>query len=156
MSAYNKLNGAYCSENTPLLMDKLKNEWGFQGLVMSDWGAVHSTIPTYTNGLDVEMPTGKCNGSYTKEIKNGNLSVEILNDKIKRILTVMFKLGLFDKQDEIETKRDDEVTLDAARESIVLLKNDNILPLKPGNTNISNYRSFISKYPYWGRRKFNG
>jgi beta-glucosidase len=133
MSAYNKLNGAYCSENTPLLMDKLKNEWEFQGLVMSDWGAVHSTIPTYTNGLDVEMPTGRYLNSsdLLNEIKNGNLKVEILNDKIKRILTVMFKMGLFDKQDEKSVSRDNGVVLDAARESIVLLKNDNILPIKP-------------------------
>ncbi len=58
MSAYNKLNGSYCSENHPLLVDKLKNEWGFKGLVMSDWGAVHSAIATFNNGLDIEMPTG--------------------------------------------------------------------------------------------------
>ena len=134
MSAYNKVNGAYCSENTPLLMDKLKNEWGFQGLVMSDWGAVHSTIPTFNNGLDIEMPNGKYlnRADLLKEIKNGNIKEEILNDKVKRILTVMFKMGLFDKQEVKSVLRDNEVVLDAARESIVLLKNENILPLKPG------------------------
>jgi beta-glucosidase len=131
MSAYNKLNGEFCSANKPLLIDKLKDEWGFKGLVMSDWGAVHSTLPTYNNGLDIEMPTGKYLNESTliANIKNGTLSVDKLNDKIKRILTIMFKIGLFDKSDVNSTKRDTEVALDAARESIVLLKNDNILPL---------------------------
>jgi beta-glucosidase len=98
---------------------------------MSDWGAVHSTVPTFNNGLDIEMPTGKYLNDSTliNKIKNGNLSLDTLNDKIKRILTVMFKLGLFDKQNEKSVVRDSAVALDAARESIVLLKNDHILPL---------------------------
>ncbi|HTO94922.1 MAG TPA: glycoside hydrolase family 3 N-terminal domain-containing protein, partial [Bacteroidota bacterium] len=58
MSAYNKLNGHWCSENPWLLTDVLKNEWGFRGFVVSDWGAVHSTVPTANAGLDIEMPHG--------------------------------------------------------------------------------------------------
>ncbi|MGC8654841.1 MAG: glycoside hydrolase family 3 N-terminal domain-containing protein, partial [Candidatus Kryptoniota bacterium] len=59
MAAYNKVNGTYCSENSYLLRTELEKKWGFKGLVMSDWGAVHSSIPTVNSGLDLEMPTGK-------------------------------------------------------------------------------------------------
>ena len=99
MSAYNKLNGAYCSENNYLLIDKLKSDWKFNGLVMSDWGAVHSTIPTYNGGLDLEMPTGKYLNTKTllNKIKNGELSESKLDDKVRRILRVMFTIGLFDR-----------------------------------------------------------
>ena len=56
MAAYNKINGYYACANRYLLTDVLKNEWGFEGLVMSDWGAVHSTVPTVNAGLDLEVP----------------------------------------------------------------------------------------------------
>ena len=136
MSAYNKLNGAYCSENNYLLIDKLKSDWKFNGLVMSDWGAVHSTIPTYNGGLDLEMPTGKYLNTKTllNKIKNGELSESKLDDKVRRILRVMFTIGLFDdyKYDSLKLNNDEhkQISLDLAREGIVLLKNNNsILPL---------------------------
>lgn len=140
MSAYNKLNGHYCSENDYLLIDKLKNEWNFKGLVMSDWGAVHSTIPTFNGGLDLEMPTGKYLNKETllDKIKNGELSELKLDDKVRRILRVMFMIGLFDSgynhdkdvELNINTEEHKKIALDAAKEGIVLLKNNNsILPL---------------------------
>ncbi len=58
MAAYNKVNGTYSSENTHLLKDILKDEWRFEGFVVSDWGATHSTVAAANNGLDMEMPTG--------------------------------------------------------------------------------------------------
>jgi beta-glucosidase len=137
MSAYNKVTGAYCSENHYLLNEKLINEWGFKGLIMSDWGAVHSTIPTIQNGLDLEMPTGEYlnEKKLTGSIKSGEVSIKTIDDKIKRILTVMFKLGLFDHPDLpdknlIDTKEHKETAYRTAVEGIVLLKNNNnILPL---------------------------
>ena len=136
MSAYNKLNGAYCSENNYLLIDKLKSDWKFNGLVMSDWGAVHSTIPTYNGGLDLEMPTGKYlnTKSLLDKIKNGELSESKLDDKVRRILHVMFTIGLFDnyKYDSLKLNNEEhkQIALDVAKEGIVLLKNNNsILPL---------------------------
>lgn len=136
MSAYNKLNGPYCSENDFLLLDMLKNKWKFNGLVMSDWGAVHSSIPTFKSGLDLEMPTGKHLNidPLLFKVKNGELSEEILNDKVRRILRVMFTIGLFDdyKYDSAKVNTDEhkKVALEVAKEGIVLLKNENsILPL---------------------------
>jgi len=83
MAAYNKLNGFYCSENEYLLKKKLKGEWNFQGLVMSDWGAVHSAEPTFNNGLDLEMPFGRYlnRENLLKKIRTGELSENELNDK---------------------------------------------------------------------------
>ncbi|HTX18097.1 MAG TPA: glycoside hydrolase family 3 C-terminal domain-containing protein [Bacteroidota bacterium] len=137
MSAYNKLNGAFCSENPFLLQEVLKKEWGFQGLVMSDWGAVHSTLATANSGLDLEMPTGEF---LNKEkllplIKEGAVSESTIDDKVRRILRVMFKLGLFDPTDgpkpQPNAPAQRAVALDVARAGIVLLKNDSgLLPLK--------------------------
>ena len=136
MSAYNKLNGAYCSENDYLLIEMLKNKWGFKGLVMSDWGAVHSTIPTFNGGLDLEMPTGKFlnNKTLFDKIKNGELSELNLDEKVRRILRVMFTIGLFDDyqydKSKLNTEEHKKVALDVAKDGIVLLKNENsILPL---------------------------
>ena len=136
MSAYNKLNGFYCSENKNLLIDKLKGEWKFNGLVMSDWGAVHSSIPTFNNGLDLEMPDGKYlnRKSLLEGLQNGELDKEILNDKIRRILRVMFTIGLFDNYNydstKLNTDEHKKLALEVAREGMVLLKNqNNILPL---------------------------
>ena len=131
MSAYNRLNGSFCSENTFLLKDVLKKEWQFQGLVMSDWGAVHSTLATANNGLDLEMPTGDF---LNKEkllplIKAGTVSESTIDDKIRRILRVMFRLGLFDQASSEKPQADGlpqrSVALDVARAGIILLKNEN-------------------------------
>lgn len=137
MSAYNKVDGHFASENDYLLKTKLKDEWKFGGLVMSDWGAVHSTIPTANGGLDLEMPTGEYLNNKTLDdaVKNGIVSEQTINDKVKRILTVIFKLGLFEhsrieEAKLLNTKENQETSLKIAREGIVLLKNNNnILPL---------------------------
>lgn len=138
MCSYNKVNGAYASENHYLLVDKLKKEWGFKGLVMSDWGAVHSSIPVAKSGLDLEMPSGTYLNTKTllDEVKKGNIQQAVIDDKVKRILTVIFKLGLFDKQTKadstlINSAENRKAAFETAREAIVLLKNDqNILPLQ--------------------------
>ena len=137
MSAYNKINGYFCSENDYLLNTKLKGDWKFDGLVMSDWGAVHSSIPTANGGLDLEMPTGKYlnESNLLDSVKSGVVKEETIDKKVRRILTVMFKLGLFDKKEVpdstlVNSPAHQQVAYQAAVEGIVLLKNqNNILPL---------------------------
>ncbi len=138
MNSYNKVNMHYAAENDYLLIDKLKKEWGFKGLVMSDWGAVHSTIPTAKGGMDLEMPYGEFlnKNTLTQPIEDGIIPIEKIDDKVKRILTVIFKLGLFDqpewkeKPELVNSKENRNIAYQTALESIVLLKNENdILPL---------------------------
>ncbi len=139
MAAYNKVNGDYCSENKHLLIDILREQWGFRGFVVSDWGATHSTVKAALAGLDIEMPYGKHFGKKLLEaVKEGSVSEAIINDKVKRILTVMFEAGLFslEPQEEKENISEREIirshnslALKAAQESMVLLKNDNLLPI---------------------------
>ncbi|MGE5559174.1 MAG: glycoside hydrolase family 3 C-terminal domain-containing protein [Bacillota bacterium] len=141
MGAYNQVNGDYCCQNDYLLTEKLKKEWGFEGLAMSDWGAVHSTVPTTLAGLDLEMPTGGyLNNSLLESVKNGTVPVKIIDGMVRRILRVMFRLGLFEQPGAehagnlIACAEHRKIALEAARAGIVLLKNDqNILPLSSSN-----------------------
>ncbi|UCH92907.1 MAG: glycoside hydrolase family 3 C-terminal domain-containing protein [Candidatus Aminicenantes bacterium] len=136
MAAYNKLWGDYCSENKHLLVDILKGEWGFRGFVVSDWGATHSTVKAANYGLDLEMPSGKFfNEKLLEAVKKGEVSEAAIDDKIRRLMRVRFKAGLFDQQpmiDETVLHREEhkQLALEAAKQSIVLLKNErNVLPL---------------------------
>lgn len=139
MNSYNKVNMHYAAENDYLLVDKLKKEWGFKGLVMSDWGAVHSTIPTAKGGMDLEMPFGYFLNKKTllQPIEDGIIPLETIDDKVRRILTVIFKLGLFDQPEWkenpslVNSKENRKIAYQTSLESIVLLKSENnILPLK--------------------------
>lgn len=137
MCSYNKLNGHYASENDYLLLDMLKKQWGFNWLLMSDWGAVHSTLPAANGGLDLEMPTGEYlnTNSLLEAVKNGTVKESAIDDKVTRILRVIFKLGLFENPGSINknllgTKENRKAAYEAERAGIVLLKNNNnILPL---------------------------
>ena len=149
MGSYNKFRGQWASQNNYLLNNILKKEWNFKGFVMSDWDAVHSTEEAYWNGLDLEMGTDLGmlpNPNYNKFyfgdkllnlIKSGKLSEHILNDKVSRILYVMFKTGMIDgklKTGDYNTKAHQQTAATIAEEGIVLLKNeDNILPLNRSN-----------------------
>lgn len=137
MNAYNKVNGHYCSENDYLLIDVLKKQWGFTGLVMSDWGAVHSSIPTANSGCDLEMPDGKYLNRETllEAVKNSTVKQSAIDDKIRRLLRVLFKTGLFEKPDQSDknllgTQQNTEIAYRTEAEGIVLLKNEkNFLPM---------------------------
>ncbi len=136
MSAYNKVNGLWCSENPYLLNGVLKDEWAFPGFVVSDWGAVHSAVPTANAGLDVEMPTGAfLNDSLLlPAVKDGRVPETVIDGKIRRLLRVMAWTGLFDGAEKdkgaLNTPEHKALALEVAREGIVLLKNDrNMLPL---------------------------
>jgi len=137
MSAYNKVNGFYCSDNHYLLNKVLKGDWGYKWMVMSDWGGVHNTMTTAKNGLDLEMPTGKYlnNKTLYAAVKSGKIKESTINDKVRRTLRVMFKLGLFDHPDKanpalVNSKENQQVALKTEEDGIVLLKNNaNVLPL---------------------------
>ena len=135
MGAYNRLNGTYCCENDVLLNQILKKEWGFDGFVTSDFGAVHSTVASVENGLDVEMPSGKWLGDpLLAAIKTGQLPATALDDSLVRRFRTMMKLGVWDHlpaQKPIPVAQNGEIARRLAEEGIVLLRNEHqLLPLK--------------------------
>ena len=131
MCAYNKLNGTYCSEHRELLTDILKNEWGFEGLVVSDWGAVHDRAAALQAGLDWQMPgpSERDVRAVVQAVRSGNLDEAILNESVRRILNIVFKARETPKGGEFDVEAHDALARRAAAESITLLKNAGILPL---------------------------
>ncbi len=137
MSAYNKVNGTYCSENAPLLRDLLKGEWAFEGFVVSDWLATKTTVESAVGGLDVEMPwRAKYNG-LELAVKSGQVSEELIDEAVERILRVKFRFGiaLLDEATDadpsvVESEAHIALARETARKGIVLLKNEGeVLPL---------------------------
>ncbi len=136
MAAYNKYAGAWCSENDYLLNQILKKEWGFMGLVVSDWGGTHSTVKAAMNGLDVEMGTsgnafmGK---ALLDSVKAGIVPVGVIDEKVRRILRVRFSVEPVSESTPagmVATREHGEIAYQIASQSIVLLKNnDHFLPL---------------------------
>lgn len=140
MGSYNKFRGEWVCENDYLLNKILKDEWGFKGVVMSDWGATHSTVKAAMSGLDIEM--GGRNMTYffdslPDSVDAGLISERTIDDKVRRILRVMLNCKISDStrfQGEANTPENMQLAYDVASESIVLLKNsDNMLPLKVEN-----------------------
>ncbi|KVN90571.1 glycoside hydrolase family 3 C-terminal domain-containing protein [Burkholderia ubonensis] len=138
MCSYNRLNGDYACENAHLLNDVLKNEWGFQGQVQSDWGATHSTAKAVNAGLDEEEDVGPSvfltPAAVKQAIANGSVSTARLDDMVRRKLFVMIRTGVMDDPPKgggaIDFAAAGRFAQAAAERSIVLLKNDgNQLPL---------------------------
>jgi beta-glucosidase len=138
MSAYNKLRGVYCSENDYLLKKILKGEWGFKGIVISDWGGTHSTVAAANNGLDLEMGSNPPYNTYyfadklLDSVKAGKVSVKVIDEKVHRILWVLYHTDMSANlpKGSINTPAHSKTAYDIAAESIVLLKNDkHLLPL---------------------------
>ncbi len=141
MSAYPQVNGEYCCQNDELENQILKNEWGFQGFITSDFGAVHSTVPSAMAGLDLEMPNGKYFGSNLEEaVKSGEVPVSVIDDKLVRRFRTMMAYGLFDNPPPIKpvpTNDDGAISCQIAEQGMVLLKNDNNeLPLNADNLHV--------------------
>jgi len=137
MASYNKVNGTYASENRWLLTDLLKKEWRYKGAVVSDWGATHSTAPAANAGLDLEMPgpAQKFGDKLLTAVRSGEVSTAQLDDNARRIVRLILRSGALDRASttgEIGGARHRAVARAAAEEAIVLLKNDGVLPLKPG------------------------
>ena len=131
MCAYNRLNGTFCSENHKLLVDILKNEWGFEGLVVSDWGAVHDRVASLMGGLDLEMPGPKENRvkAVVEAIRTGKLDEKVLDNSVFRILRIVFKAAEKAKGGDFDVQAHHALARRVAGEGIVLLKNDGTLPL---------------------------
>ncbi|MFH5882182.1 beta-glucosidase family protein [Liberiplasma polymorphum] len=136
MCSYNKLNGVYAAENRHLLTEILRNNWGYKGVVISDWGATNNRVLGLKAGLDLEMPSsnGENDERIIRAIKKKELSERTLNETIKRLLEFIDK-----KQDvinEIDLNSDHVFAKKVAAESMVLLKNDNVLPLEKKKTTV--------------------
>jgi beta-glucosidase len=139
MGAYNEFRGQHCCHNDYLLNKILKGEWGFSGMVISDWGGAHDTRQAALNGLDLEMGTNKPYNKYyladpfLQLIKSGQIPVSMLDDKVRRRLRVMQAIGLLDHRfagGSINTPQHQTTARQVAEEGIVLLKNDGgLLPL---------------------------
>ena len=142
MAAYNKFRGEFCAENNYLVRKILRNEWGFDGVYVTDWGAAHSTVPSMEAGLDLEMGTliDKYEDWYyanplIEAVKSGKIPMSLVDEKVGDVLRVMIKTNVLDTKKRfgpgsMNTKEHQQATYDAAAEAIVLLKNqNNLLPL---------------------------
>lgn len=160
MGSYNKFRGQFATHNEYLVNKILKGEWGFKGLLMSDWGSVHDTKEALLYGTDLEMGTDlvlmyssvsqtEANATEKlstnlydrffladaaiKMVRNGSIPVEVIDDKVRRILRVMYQTQMIDgkrNNGEYNTKEHQQLALKVAEESIVLLKNEKqFLPL---------------------------
>lgn len=134
MCSYNKVNGTYASENEFLLTDILKEEWGHEGFVVSDWGAVNERVDGLAAGLELEMPaSGDANDRKIVEaVRSGKLSEEKLNRAVERLLGIVCKAVNNKKANAVyDADAHHQLAREVARESMVLLKNeDGILPLR--------------------------
>ncbi|NLG97144.1 MAG: glycosyl hydrolase [Chloroflexi bacterium] len=132
MCAYNKLNGTYCSEHHYLLTDILKKEWGFEGLVVSDWGAVRDRVAALKGGLDLEMPGPQDYRvkAVIDAVRSGELDEAVLDEAVRRILKVIFKAKETPKGGTFDIDAHHALARKIASEGMVLLKNNGILPLK--------------------------
>ena len=134
MAAYNKVNGRWCSENKHLQTTVLREQWGFPGMVISDWGGVHSTVDAVTSGMNVEMPGSRFMGqALLDSVKAGKVSEDVIDQRVKEILRVRLTVKPIDKAvaNSKPVGNEEEMTtaLEVARRSIVLLKNEKLLPI---------------------------
>jgi beta-glucosidase len=134
MAAYNKVNGRWCSENKHLQTTVLREQWGFSGMVISDWGGVHSTVDAVTSGMNVEMPGSRFMGqALLDSVKAGKVSEDVIDQRVKEILRVRLTVKPIYKAvaNSKPVGNEEEMTtaLEVARRSIVLLKNEKLLPI---------------------------
>lgn len=133
MCAYNKINGVYAAENRTALTDILRSEWGFDGYVVSDWGAVNDRVPDLEAGMDLEMPSsfGMRDAEIVEAVRSGRLSEEALDTAVRRILTIVDRYMAGRQPDTVfDRDADHESARDIAAQCMVLLKNEaQILPL---------------------------
>lgn len=134
MCAYNKLNGEYCSQNGWLLNEVLRGEWGFDGVVMSDWGAVCDRVAGIKAGLDLEMPgdTKYCRKSIIDGVKSGKLEMRVLDGCVRNILELIEKCTRQKRVEGVDFSAHHALAAEVAADSAVLMKNDGVLPLEKG------------------------
>lgn len=136
MTSYNQVNGTYSNENIHLLKDILRDEWRYDGIVITDWGGSNDHIKGVAAGSDLEMPTPGMDSArqIVKAVHEGKLSEEAVDACVDRMLTAVLTLTVGDtKEDDLDWEAHHALARKAASQSAVLLKNrENILPLKPG------------------------
>ena len=133
MAAYNKVNGRWCSENEHLLTSVLRQQWGFPGMVISDWGGVHSTVDAVMAGMNVEMPGSRFMGqALLDSVKAGKVSEAVIDQRVREILRVRLTVKPVAKEiansQPVGNPEEMATALEVARRSIVLLKNG-LLPI---------------------------
>jgi len=137
MDSYNLLKGVHMTQNPHLNIEILKKEWGFDGILMSDWDSTHDGVAAANGGLDLEMPAAKfmIQATLLPAVKEGKVSVATIDDKVRRILRKAIEFGFFDKTQTdtdipLYSQEGRQVALEVAREGTVLLKNSgSLLPL---------------------------
>ena len=142
MCAYVKTNSVYSCENADLLHRLLRDELKFDGWVMSDWGATHSTVDSANNGLDQQMPDDIFYGAALKRaVLGGQVSVGTIDEHVRRILVPMFRQGLFDKVQKgtwaanVRSPQHDSFSRRVAEQGTILLKNEqSLLPIQPSTS----------------------
>lgn len=134
MCSYNRINGVYSSDNPWLLQDVLRDEWGFQGLVMTDWGAMNDRVTALKAGLDLEMPSshGETDKQIVTAVRDGSLSEEVLDRAVTRVLTLVNQYLVHKQDTTYDKEAHHNLARRTAEQSAVLLKNDGILPLQNG------------------------
>jgi len=141
MSAYNLVNGIHCSEHKELLTDILKNEWGFDGIVMSDWVSTYDGVASANAGLDLEMPRAAFMNRETliPALDDGRVDTATIDDKVRRLLRVFFAFGWppdesHDGSIPLDDPSSAQTALEVCRESIVMIRNNGqALPLDTGS-----------------------
>ena len=130
MCAYNKVNGKHCSENRELLTGILREEWGYDGLVMSDWGAVKNRVKGVKAGLDLEMPgdTLYCRKKLYDAVESGELKMEELDKCVRRVLELVEKT-YYEENPQADFDSHNALSARIAEDGAVLMKNDGVLPL---------------------------
>lgn len=135
MSSYNSINGTYTNENIHLMRDILRNEWGFDGVVVTDWGGCNDRVDGLIAGNELEMPTtaGESNEEIIAAVKSGRIKEEVLDECVDRLLELIYSTeeALENSKVVVDVNEQHKMAQKAAEESIVLLKNEgDILPLK--------------------------
>ncbi|HVH87811.1 MAG TPA: glycoside hydrolase family 3 C-terminal domain-containing protein [Terriglobales bacterium] len=141
MDSYNLINGEHATQNSFINLEVANKDWGFDGIIMSDWSATYDGVAAANNGLDLEMPSGKFMNRETllPAIQSGKVSQQTIDDHVRRILRTAIRFGFLDREQTNTSipklnPEGGQVALEAARESFVLLKNEgNILPLHKAN-----------------------
>lgn len=153
MSSYNRVNGTYVSENERLLTDILRNEWGFEGFVVSDWGAVNEQVDSLAAGMDLEMPSSNGIGEHkiVAAVREGRLSEAELDQAVLRILGIIQRAADNRRPDATYDKAaHHQLARQTAQESMVLLKNEGgLLPLSK-TANVAVIGGFATKSRYQG------